>query len=128
MYVYVCMCMCLCMCMYMYVYVYVYLYLYVNNCKGWICMYMYMCIYIYIYISTIAKVDTSDVKYILSSRLKTYNLIHYKEKKKVVQKINYILGTPSTELSEQTLTSAARSFTVRVQRLWGILVDECNEN
>ena len=53
----------------------------------------------YMYMSTIGKVDTSDFKYILSSRLKTYNFIHYKEKDKVVQKTNYILVTPSTELT-----------------------------
>ena len=40
-------------------------------------MYMYM----YMYMATIKKDDTSTLKYILSSHLKTYNLIHYKESK-----------------------------------------------
>ena len=52
--------------------------------------------------------------------------LYIAKKMKVIDRINYILDTLSTEYTQQGFTHSPRSVTVCVQRLWTILTIQYN--
>ena len=65
----------------------------------------------------------SSVTKTLIGQLDVYNRMYRSQKR-----IGYMLGTLTTENTQNAFADTSRSFTTRIQRLWAISHDDDNES